>query len=180
MGWVDWVHSFIIEISPCGRNDKMKVPDRPQNGHPDRAPLRSSRQSPTTVIPTEPHSGHPGRAPLWSSRQSPTPVIPAEPHCGHPGRAPLWSSRQSPTLVIPAEPHSGHPGRAPPWSSRQSPTTVIPAEPHSGHPDRATRRGISAHRTQPINHLFTITPKRHQVFFLLQLITVHRVVILSS
>jgi len=140
MGWVDWVHSFIIEISPCGRNDKMKVPDRPQNGQ----------------------------------------VIPAEPHCGHPGRAPLWSSRQSPTLVIPAEPHSGHPGRAPPWSSRQSPTTVIPAEPHSGHPDRATRRGISAHRTQPINHLFTITPKRHQVFFLLQLITVHRVVILSS
>ena len=147
MGWVDWVHSFIIEISPCGRNDKMKVPDRPQNGHSGRAPLRSSRQSPTPVIPAEPHSGHPGRAPL---------------------------------LVIPAEPHSGHPGRAPPWSSRQSPTTVIPAEPHSGHPDRATRRGISAHRTQPINHLFTITPKRHQVFFLLQLITVHRVVILSS
>ena len=155
MGWVDWVHSFIIEISPCGRNDKMKVPDRPQNGHSGRAPLRSSRQSPTAVIP-------------------------AEPHCGHPGRAPLWSSRQSPTPVIPAEPHSGHPGRAPPWSSRQSPTTVIPAEPHSGHPDRATRRGISARRTQPINHLFTITPKRHQVFFLLQLITVHRVVILSS
>jgi|GEM_PF-3373610 len=155
MGWVDWVHSFIIEISPCGRNDKMKVPDRPQNGHSGRAPLRSSRQSPTPVIPTEPHCGHPGRAPLWSSRQSPTPVIPAEPHPGHPDRAPLRSSRQSPT-------------------------PVIPAEPHSGHPDRATRRGISAHRTQPINHLFTITPKRHQVFFLLQLITVHRVVILSS
>ena len=155
MGWVDWVHSFIIEISPCGRNDKMKVPDRPQNGHSGRAPLRSSRQSPT-------------------------PVIPAEPHCGHPGRAPLWSSRQSPTPVIPAEPHPGHPDRAPLRSSRQSPTPVIPAEPHSGHPDRATRRGISAHRTQPINHLFTITPKRHQVFFLLQLITVHRVVILSS
>ena len=155
MGWVDWVHSFIIEISPCGRNDKMKVPDRPQNGHSGRAPLRSSRQSPTPVIPTEPHCGHPGRAPLRSSRQSPTPVIPAEPHPGHPDRAPLRSSRQSPT-------------------------PVIPAEPHSGHPDRATRRGISAHRTQPINHLFTITPKRHQVFFLLQLITVHRVVILSS
>ena len=155
MGWVDWVHSFIIEISPCGRNDKMKVPDRPQNGHSGRAPLRSSRQSPTPVIPTEPHCGHPGRAPLRSSRQSPTPVIPAEPHSGHPDRAPLRSSRQSPT-------------------------PVIPAEPHSGHPDRATRRGISAHRTQPINHLFTITPKRHQVFFLLQLITVHRVVILSS
>jgi hypothetical protein len=100
MGWVDWVHSFIIEISPCGRNDKMKVPDRPQNGHSGRAPLRSSRQSPTPVIPTEPHCGHPGRAPLWSSRQSPTPVIPAEPHPGHPDRAPLRSSRQSPTPVI--------------------------------------------------------------------------------
>ena len=155
MGWVDWVHSFIIEISPCGRNDKVKVPDRSQNGHPDRAPLRSFRQSSTPVIPTEPHSGHPDRAPLRSSRQSPTPVIPAEPHSGHPDRAPLRSSRQSPT-------------------------PVIPTEPHSGHPDRATRRGISVRRTQPINHLFTITPKRHQVFFLLQLITVHRVVILSS
>ena len=123
MGWVDWVHSFIIEISPCGRNDKVKVPDRSQNGHPDRAPLRSFRQSSTPVIPTEPHSGHPDRAPLRSSRQSPTPVIPTEPHSGHPGRAPLRSSRQSSTPVIPTEPHSGHPGRAPLRSSRQSNAT---------------------------------------------------------